>query len=268
MDRYWLPDEDLLGFITVEAGPFMMGSDPATEAANDDDMPQHVVDLPDYYIGRYPVTVAQFRVFVEDTHFQVEDTDCLRGVPNHPVVRVSFHEASWYCDWLTAKLRRAEWTSSQLLARLRDGWVITVPSEAEWEKAARGQDGRIYPWGSQFDSLRTNAFATGLGTTSAVGLFPSGRSPYGVLDMCGNVWEWTRSVWGDREGRSSFPYPYEPREASREDLHAANDVLRVTRGGAFVDFEPFLSVAFRLGQPPSTHHSRTGFRAVCSHLHW
>jgi formylglycine-generating enzyme required for sulfatase activity len=197
-DRWYLPDEDLLGLIKVEAGTWTMGSDPWKDyMAHFHEQPQHVVDLPEFYVARHPVTVAQFQAFVEDTRYNIEDRDALRGVPNHPVVSVSWYEALAYCEWLTTKLRSSDATPAELRARLANGWVITLPSEAEWEKAARGRDGRIYPWDDQFEAASTNGVEKGLGTTSAVGLFPAGASPCGALDMCGYVWEWTRSLWGD-----------------------------------------------------------------------
>jgi formylglycine-generating enzyme required for sulfatase activity len=102
------PDEPLLGFVRIPEGRFLMGSDKASDPdANDDELPQHTVVLPEYFIARYPVTVAQFRAFVEDTGHQPEEADSLRGVPNHPVVSVSWYEAVEYGDWLTARLR--EW---------------------------------------------------------------------------------------------------------------------------------------------------------------
>jgi formylglycine-generating enzyme required for sulfatase activity len=177
------------GSSKVEAGPFTMGSNPKKDrVAPGEEQPQHVVELPDYYIARYPVTVAQFRAFVEDAPIDVGDRD-LGAVPNHPVVRVSFDEALAYSRWLTEKLRAAGWTLPVVRARLADGWVMTLPSEAEWEKAARGGDRRIYPWGDEFKVSNANSGRTGLGTTSAVGLFPAGASPCGAHDMSGNVWE-------------------------------------------------------------------------------
>jgi formylglycine-generating enzyme required for sulfatase activity len=148
-DAWQLPDEPLLGFISVAAGPFPMGSDPKRDRlAREEEQPPSSVDLPEFCVARYPVTVAQFRVFVEKSGFAVGDSRCLRGVPNHPVVWVSWHEALAYCRWLTDTLRSSDATPHDLRARLAEGWVVTLPSEAEWEKAARGTDGRVYPWGT------------------------------------------------------------------------------------------------------------------------
>jgi formylglycine-generating enzyme required for sulfatase activity len=221
--------------------------------------------LPDYFVARYPLTVAQFGAFVEDTRFQVGDRNCLRDAPNHPVRWVSFHEALAYCRWLTDTLRTAEFTPLPLREHLAAGWVITLPSEAEWEKAARGTDGRIYPWGDTFKASNANGNDSRLGTTSPVGLFPNGASPCGALDMSGNVWEWTRSLWGT-DGKLSFRYPYEPRDAKRENLEASDDVWQVLRGGAFVDSGGFLRAAKRYWGSPGRRYNHFGFRVAFSRL--
>jgi formylglycine-generating enzyme required for sulfatase activity len=196
-DRWSLPDEELLGFIEVEGVPHSSGSTPSQDPMlEQDERAQHSVDLPSYFVSRYPVTVGQFRAFVEDAQFQVGHPAGLREVSNHPIRWVSFYEALAYGRWLTGKLKEETWTPAALSERLAEGWAITLPSEAEWEKAARGADGRIYPWGHNFDALKANCGENGLGTTSAVGLFPGGVSPVKCLDMSGNVCEWTRSLWG------------------------------------------------------------------------
>jgi formylglycine-generating enzyme required for sulfatase activity len=215
--------------------------------------PQHEVTLPTYYIARYPVTVAQFQAFVEaggyrERRYWVEaeqagvwkdgevkgicddetregpaDFGKLWNLPNHPVMGVNWYEAMAYCRWLTEALRRWEGRPEPLATLLRKkGWSVTLPSEAEWEKAARGTDGRDFPWGRELDRNRTNCADTDIGTTSAVGCFPGGTSPYEVEDVSGNVREWTRSLYRE--------YPHEP-EDGREDLQA--DGIRVLRGGAF-----------------------------------
>lgn len=166
--EYWyLPREPLFGFLPIPAGPFLMGSDKKQDAeASDDELKQHHVDLPTYYVARWPVTVAQFRAFVQEENYAIEDADALKGSGNHPVVLVSWDEALAYCQWLQERL------SALAPMRLnvarsdeeRDFWhgLMTgnlkggLPSEAEWEKAARGTDGRIYPWGDKPDPNRAN----------------------------------------------------------------------------------------------------------------
>jgi formylglycine-generating enzyme required for sulfatase activity len=228
---WYLPDEPLLGFVEIPAGPFLMGSN---EAQDRDawmcELPQHEVTLPRYFIDRYPVTVAQFRAFVEGTDSHPKNPESLQGLANHPV-SVSWYEALQYCDWLTERLRAWTGTPEPLATLVRnEGWQVTLPSEAEWEKAARGADGRLYPWGNEPDPNRANCRDTPINTSSAVGCFPGGASPYGVEDMSGNVWEWTRSLWG------FYPYPTEQQErARREDLQAPEDQPRVVRSLVFED---------------------------------
>jgi len=230
-DVWYLPGDSMFGFIEIPAGPFTMGSALDDPDAYDSEKDQHTVRLPQYFIARYLVTVAQFRAFVDDSGYTWEDKDQQQGLANHPVVYVSWYDALAYCAWLTEKLRDMAWP---LATCLHQGWQVTLPSEAEWEKAARSTDGRLYPWGNTPDPDRANYEDTGIGTTSAVGCFPGGKSPYGVEDMSGNVWEWTRSKDG------AYPYPatnvarawrevlLKPGEILHED-----DVLCVLRGGVF-----------------------------------
>jgi formylglycine-generating enzyme required for sulfatase activity len=260
-DAWLLPDDPMLGFVEVPAGPFTMGSDKNADAW-DNELPQHPVTLPAFYIAKWPVTVAQFRAFVEapdNDGFTLEDMDCLRGVPNHPVVSVSWHEALAYSRWLTRKLREWEGTPEPLRTLLNGAstppWSVTLPSEAEWEKAARGTDVRIYPWGAEADPNRANYSATGVGGTSAVGCFPGGASPYGVEDLSGNVWEWTRSLWDK--------YPYVPGE-SREALNADDGLARVVRGGAFYSGGRFVRSAIRFRYTPDYRFMSVGCRLVVS----
>jgi hypothetical protein len=188
-DAWYLPDEPLLGFVEIPQGPFMMGSDKERDPeAIDHEREQHEVTLAGSYISRYPVTAAQFRAFIEDSGFQLEQDDSMRGVPNHPVVHITWDDARRYCDWLTEQLRAWEDTPEPLASLVRqEGWCVTLPSEAEWEKAAREADGRMYPWGDEPDAHRANYADTGIDTTSAVGCFPGGASPYGIEDLSGNV---------------------------------------------------------------------------------
>jgi formylglycine-generating enzyme required for sulfatase activity len=262
---FYLPDENLLGFREVPAGPFSMGSDPKKDRqAYADEQPQHTVDLPAFYIARCPVTVAQFRAFVDASGYDKHGPRCLRGLPNHPVVWVTWHDALAYCRWLEKALREGAQTSPALRALLESGLRVTLPSEAEWEKAARGADGRVYPWVGSFDPDKANTGETGIGGTSAAGCFPGGESPCGALDMSGNVWEWTRSLWGKELSEPDFKYPYDPSDRQRENLRAGNNVYRVLRGGSWYDVRNVARCAFRDGGDPDFFNLDVGFRLACS----
>jgi len=157
------------------------------------------------------------------------------------VVYVFWHDAVVYCRWLSEVTGRP----------------YRLPSEAEWEKGARGTDGRIYPWGNQWDAERCNNKEGGKGDTTPVGAYPQGASPYGPLDMAGNVWEWTRSLWGKDWKEPSFKYPYDP-DDGREDLEAEG--YRVLRGGSWFFSRDLARCVERDGYLPVSSVSYVGFR--------
>ena len=268
-DAWHLSADETLGFVEIPSGPFRMGSR-CDSQARDNELRQFTAQVPSFLIGRYPVTVAQFRAFVEDREgnggFQPGDADCLRGVDNHPVVLVSWPEALAYCRWLTAKLRSSKVTPEPLQKLLEPkpgGWQITLPSEAEWEKAARGTDGWIFPWEDQADPDKANYADTGVGSVSAVGCFLAGASPFGAEEMSGNVWEWTRSLWGEDWQKPDYGYPYQA-DDGREELDAPSGVLRVLRGGSCIDTALDARCANRNGGHPAHRYRYLGFRVVAS----
>jgi len=239
---------DGMEFRSVPAGPFWMGSGEEDPTAYDWEKPRHKVNLGyEYRIGRFPATVAQFREYVEATGITVGDEDSLRGHANSPVVWVSWYEAMSFCRWLTER-----WSGTELLP---PGWCARLPTEAEWEKAARGCEGRLYPWEGDFDLDRANCRESGVGDTSAVGCFPGGASPYGCEEMSGNVWEWTLSAYAR--------YPYDPSDG-REDIEASTKDLRVLRGGSYFRNSRFVRCASRHGLVPASRSSNVGFRVVLS----
>ena len=243
-----LPDEPLLGFIKIPAGPFVMG----------EGKEQHTVTLPTYYIARYLVTVAQFGAFVHASGYTPKYGESWRGLANHPVVVVTWHDAIAYCKWLTGQLRTNEDIPQAIRERAqREGWTVTLASEAEWEKAARGKDGRVYPWGSEWREDHANIDETRIGKPSAVGSFPQGKSFHGCLDMVGNVWEWTRSIYAD------YPYPGDQKgRAQRENLDVPDSKPRVLRGGAYFFTQWCARCAYRYLNSPYPAHDHFGLRVV------
>lgn len=260
-EAWYLPDETLLGFIEIPGGNFLMGSNNEIDhEAFEYERPQHELFLSRFYISHFPVTIAQFRSFAEANGRPLDHNTSLRGLANYPVVNVSWYDAIAYCDWLTQRLR--EWQQlPEPLAELikQDGWRVTLPSEAEWEKAARGQDGRIYPWGNELDLNFLNYKNSGVNRPSAPGCFPLGVSPYGCEDMSGNVWEWTRSLWGENWSEPDFRYPYKPGSDCESPI-AARDVRRVWRGGAFNLKARNVRCASRNNGIPDDNYGYVGFR--------
>jgi formylglycine-generating enzyme required for sulfatase activity len=252
----WLPE-----LIRIPAGPFLMGSSDADTRADDDEKPQHRLKLPDYWIGKTPVTNAQFRPFVEGDGYTnraywtavgwawrkeenilkpVDWDDAKWNGADYPVVGVSWFEALAYCRWLSAQT----------------GDDYRLPSEAEWEKAARGPAGLIWPWGNTWEAGRCNSKEAGIQRTTPVGQYPTGASPYGVLDMAGNVWEWCATKYG----RS---YPYQPEDEWTE-AYLEEDVGRRIRGGAWFQDQRFVRGAYRHYIDPRNRYYINGLR-VASH---
>jgi formylglycine-generating enzyme required for sulfatase activity len=263
-DAWYLPDEVLLGFVEIPAGTFLTGTReeeiPAlierfsgSRELYEREIPQQRISLPAYYTARYPVTVAQYRAFVGTSGYEAQgEWERYSGQENHPVVGVTWYDALAYCGWLTERLRARERAPGPLARLVRDqGWQVRLPTEVEWEKAARGTDGRMFPWGDEADPDRANCAETGIGSTSAVGCFPGGASPYGIQDMSGNVYEWCHSLFKD--------YPYDPKDG-REIPEGESP--RVLRGGAFHDSERLARCAVRRRGYPLYRFGNFGFRIV------
>ncbi|MCP4546806.1 MAG: SUMF1/EgtB/PvdO family nonheme iron enzyme [bacterium] len=235
-------------WVDVPAGEFWMGGEKYS-----DEEPVHRVHLERFQIARVPVTNAQYLFFVEATGHKPpshwEDGRLPRDLESHPVVYVTWHDAMAYCRWLSEVMSKS----------------IALPSEAQWEKAARGdKDRREYPWRDEWDETKCNTSELGLGSTSPVGIFPDGVSLYGCLDTAGNAWEWTRSLLWTGSG-PDFRYPYDQSDG-RENLDAGDNVRRVVRGGAFDGDRVFARCAFRLPRDPFAVWYDVGFRVVVSSI--
>ncbi len=254
-----------LELVRVPAGEFLMGSDKAADPqADDSELPQQRLSLPEFWIGRYEVTVAQFAAFVQATGYEttaekegtgytytgsawedVKGADWqhprgpgsdVQAKMDHPVTLVSWDDAIAFSQW-----------ASQVTGR-----TIRLPGEAEWEKAARGADSRIYPWGNEAPTKRLSNFAMNVQDTTPAGRYsPAGDSPYGCADMAGNVWEWTSSLYRD--------YPYR----SDDGREAATDRgARVLRGGSFYSGAQYVRCAFRGWYFPGSRVGYIGFRVA------
>jgi len=237
------------GMIRIAAGPFTMGSNRTdTEGRASefglakplylDEHPQRQVTLPAYDIDRYEITNAQYQRYVATTQARAP-----KGWPSgrppagrehHPVTHVNWYEAQAYCQWAGKRL----------------------PTEAEWEKAARGTDGREYPWGNEFDEKRANTGGSGVGDLAPVGQFPQGASPYGVEDLAGNVWEWT----------ADWYQPYPGSVYQTKDFGQKFKVLRGSSWGGTGHYALpyFYRSAHRFYINPEYSFADTGFRCAKS----
>jgi iron(II)-dependent oxidoreductase len=243
-------EEPFAGMVAIPGGMFTMGRDNGPA----DEQPPHEFFLPTFYIDQDLVTVAAFAQFVQvhgthgpngEMYLDVSDADNRihqhdrvwlpdQGFQRYPVGEVSWHGAMAYCQWRNKRL----------------------PTEAEWEKAARGTDGRLYPWGNEAPRADLAFFGGFRGETRPVGQYPKGASPYGVRDMAGQVWEWTTSIYQ--------PYPYQP-EDGREQISAT--APRVARGGSSSSSATGLTSTSREVIIPARvemGHAYIGFRCVKS----
>ena len=210
------------------------------------EQPSHEVELQDYRIGRTPVTNAEYGRFVQSSgkappsHW--EGGTYPEELSDHPVVEVSWDDAVAYCEWLTEET----------------GKRYRLPTEAEWEKAARGEDGRFYPWGNEWDKTKCNASESGVDDTTPVGQYsPEGDSLYGCTDMAGNVWEWCADWYDgdeyDRRAQSDVKDPQGPKKGDS----------RVLRGGSLGSVPQGVRCAYRYSYDPD-YGGSGGFRVVVS----
>jgi formylglycine-generating enzyme required for sulfatase activity len=240
--------------VSVEAGEFTMGADKWEE-----EQPIHRVYLDAFKIGKYPVTNEEYKAFIADNGYKNEVFWTSEGWqwseeesifaplywherkwngPNFPVVGVSWYEASAYAEWLSQTT----------------GVKYALPTEAQWEKAARGSKGLVYPWGNKFDKNKCNSYEGGLGRTSPVGTFPVGVSPYGCMDMAGNVWEWCAD-WYKEEYYKESP--------AKNPKGPANGSYRVIRGGGWGSVDWYCRAACRgWASHPAARDGVLGFRLV------
>jgi toxoflavin biosynthesis protein ToxD len=251
------PDKSM-EMVAIPAGDFIMGTsdaqvrrlllkeDWAKEWSDKQlfriEQPQHRVYVAAFAISIVPVTNVEYHRFVWETGHRTPrywvSFQFPEGQDDQPVVEVSMVDAKAYCAWLNKET----------------GKVYRLPTEAEWEKSARGTDGRTYPWGTDFDPWRCNTLESGKRGTTPVGTYtPSGDSPFGVRDMAGNVWEWTSSL--------ELPYPYKA-DDGREDPEGQG--VRVIRGGAWYYSRKLARCAAREGVKPNYVSASVGFRLVLS----
>ena len=234
----WTRPADGMTMVYVPDGTFLMGSTDSNSMAVSNEKPQHNLPLAAYWIDKTAVTNRMYALCVKAGACQLPSNTISYKNPgyygnpkydNYPVIYVNWSDAQSYCHW--AKMY--------------------LPTEAEWEKAARGTDGRLYPWGDATLACSLANFGGPggcVGDTSPVGAYPSGASPYGALDMAGNVWEWVNDWYSDNySGQSSVAGTY-----------------RVLRGGSWSDDGSGLRSAFRYRSNPASSSSDIGFRCVRS----
>jgi formylglycine-generating enzyme required for sulfatase activity len=245
------PEPPPEGMVRIPAGAFIMGSNRTDDEGlgpqmglvrplYQDEHPERRVTLPDYFIDRFETTNREYLEFLRATRWpappQWQGDRFPEGKADHPVAHVTWFDADAYCSWRGKRL----------------------PTEAEWEKAARASDGRDYPWGNAFDAARANTGESEFDDTVPVGRYEAGKSPYGLYDMAGNVTEWTQD-WFQ-------PYPGSPHPPGP--LHGER--FKVLRGGSWggggghYAMGIFYRSAHRLFGEPAGRYPDTGFRCARS----
>jgi formylglycine-generating enzyme required for sulfatase activity len=227
-------------FVKVHAGGFMMGADDKDKDADDHERPLHIVYLDEFWIGLTPVTNAQYQIFQEslgNSHlFQ-------NGYQDHPVVNVSWFDAEAFCKWFGDRSRKN----------------IRLPFETEWEKAARGVDGRLYPWGNDEPNSRLAHYygdiveGLSIRRTTSVSQRVYGKSPYGALDMAGNVLEWTISWYSEDANKKNN---------IQNQIDSMPAGFKVVRGGSWNLSSKYLRCSSHLFVSPDRESPDVGFRCV------
>lgn len=220
-----LPKEkwaELDSIVSIPAGSFRMGT--SSERADEQNGPEHVVDLPAYRIDKFPVTNAQYARFVAAKSYRVplhwKGGRIPQGLLEHPVTMVTWSDAVAFCKWENKRL----------------------PTEAEYEKAARGTDGRNWPWGNNMDPARLNTYNR-IGNTTPVNRYPEGKSPYGVMDMAGNVNEWTSTDFLPYPGSAAPRAMFDPTAGGSTTVQVGKLLYKVLRGGTWKS-DPFSTQTF------------------------
>jgi formylglycine-generating enzyme required for sulfatase activity len=226
--EYWRHRDGAI-VVKVPAGEFLMGSPEGV--GQPQERPQHRVHVPEFLIDKTEVTWRQFRKFAEATGTPLQPPPLWGAPDDYPASSIPWEEAKAYCEWVGGRL----------------------PTEAEWEKAARGTDARAYPWGDQWDPDRCNSWKGGPNRPVAVGSFADCISPYGLLDMAGNMWEWCADL---------FDEDYYAQSPPRDPQGPSSGSHRVLRGGDWIAQPLWLRTADRRGMAPSNRNHNTGFRCV------
>jgi len=279
-DSWQLPNDTLLGFVYIPKGELTTGDAGA----------EFTVNIPEFYIAKFPVTNAQYQCFIDAKGYENEEYwleaiahgiwtrgkvtgfhdkqkprnrprnyDPRFSVSNHPVVGITWYEALAYSRWITEALSRWTDTPADIQRLLHTQWSITLPSEIEWEWAARGSSKEKFPWEGIFDPNKANTLESGVNGTSAVGCFPCGKNDLGLFDMSGNIWEWTRSM------DESYPYPPPgPSRQRREMLMTEAIAARILRGGSWFGSQKEARLTSRGVNNQNFEWSSTGFRLAIS----
>lgn len=237
----------LPALIKIPAGPVRLGCVGGDREATPDEYPAALLNVPAFALAQTPVTTEEFLRFVETGRAKPRRFwGGLRpppGIERHPVINVSWADAKAYCDWL------AECSSKP----------YRLPTELEWERAASGAEEQRWPWGNEFDPLLANTREAGRGKTVTVDAQPEAASPFGVLDLAGNAWEWTSDVFR--------PYPYQSTLESELPPLAPGefeDSRRVLRGGSCMAEAKWSRCSARVRwQPLYIFSGHVGFRVAC-----